>query len=61
MHAHPVFADFLAHYGRVCASIVDAGVLEKLGRLFWYTVEFGVNPAAGRDQGVWQWTAQLAR
>jgi phenylalanine-4-hydroxylase len=42
MHAHPVFADFLAHYGRVCASIEDAGVLEKLGRLFWYTVEFGV-------------------
>ena len=42
MHAHPVFADFLERYGRVCAAIADAGVLEKLGRLFWYTVEFGV-------------------
>ena len=42
MHAHPVFADFLEHYGRVCAGITDSGVLEKLGRLFWYTVEFGV-------------------
>ena len=42
MHAHRVFADFLEHYGRVCGSITDAGVLEKLGRLFWYTVEFGV-------------------
>lgn len=42
MHSHKVFADFLEHYGRVCASISDAGVLEKLGRLFWYTVEFGV-------------------
>lgn len=42
MHAHRVFADFLEHYGRVCASISDAGVLEKLGRLFWYTVEFGL-------------------
>lgn len=42
MHAHAVFADFLAHYGRVCASTEDAGVLEKLGRLFWYTVEFGL-------------------
>jgi phenylalanine-4-hydroxylase len=42
MHAHPVFADFLEHYGRVCASIEDAEVLEKLGRLFWYTVEFGL-------------------
>src|SRR5665213_600926 len=42
MHAHRVFADFLEHYGRVCASISDPGVLEKLGRLFWYTVEFGL-------------------
>lgn len=42
MHAHPVFADFLQHYGRVCAATTDATVLEKLGRLFWYTVEFGL-------------------
>jgi phenylalanine-4-hydroxylase len=42
MHSHKVFADFLEHYGRVCASTADAAVLEKLGRLFWYTVEFGV-------------------
>ena len=42
MHAHRVFADFLEHYGRVCVSTLDAAVLEKLGRLFWYTVEFGV-------------------
>jgi phenylalanine-4-hydroxylase len=42
MHSHKIFADFLEHYGRVCASISDAQVLEKLGRLFWYTVEFGV-------------------
>jgi phenylalanine-4-hydroxylase len=37
-----VFADFLQRYGRVCASIEDQAVLEKLGRLFWYTVEFGL-------------------
>lgn len=42
MHAHKVFADFLEYYGRVCASIDDAAVLERLGRLFWYTVEFGL-------------------
>src|ERR1017187_215557 len=42
MHAHCVFADFLEHYGRVCASISNSTVLEKLGRLFWYTVEFGL-------------------
>lgn len=42
MHSHPVFADFLERYGRVCSSISDTSVLERLGRLFWYTVEFGV-------------------
>jgi len=42
MHSHKVFADFLERYGHVCASISDAAVLEKLGRLFWYTVEFGL-------------------
>jgi phenylalanine-4-hydroxylase len=42
MHAHKVFADFLEHYGRTCASVSNAAVLEKLGRIFWYTVEFGV-------------------
>ncbi len=42
MHAHKVFAEFLEHYGRVCAAISNEAVLEKLGRLFWYTVEFGV-------------------
>jgi phenylalanine-4-hydroxylase len=48
MHAHPVFADFLAHYGRVCAALTDSArgsakdKLERMGRLFWFTVEFGV-------------------
>jgi phenylalanine-4-hydroxylase len=42
MHAHPVFADFLQHYGQLCASIADEAVLERIGRLFWYTVEFGL-------------------
>jgi phenylalanine-4-hydroxylase len=42
MHAHPVFADFLQYYGRVCAATSNPDVLEKLGRIFWYTVEFGV-------------------
>ncbi len=43
MHAHPVFADFLQHYGKVCATIMgDKDKLERMGRLFWFTVEFGV-------------------
>jgi len=48
MHAHPVFADFLAHYGQLCASIKDEAVLERIGRLFWYTVEFGLIRQHGR-------------
>ncbi len=43
MHAHPVFADFLQHYGKVCATVMgDKEKLERMGRLFWFTVEFGV-------------------
>src|SRR5271169_1289449 len=43
MHAHPVFADFLQEYGRVCAGLIlDKDKLERMGRLFWFTVEFGV-------------------
>jgi phenylalanine-4-hydroxylase len=42
MHAHRVFADFLAHYGQVCSRIDDETILERLGRVFWYTVEFGL-------------------
>jgi phenylalanine-4-hydroxylase len=42
MHAHKIFADFLERYGRVCSEVQDERVLEKLGRLFWYTVEFGL-------------------
>jgi phenylalanine-4-hydroxylase len=42
MHAHPVFADFLQHYGKVCAGLDSAEALERMGRLFWFTVEFGV-------------------
>jgi len=48
MHAHPVFADFLAHYGQVCSRIFDEGILERIGRVFWYTVEFGLIRQAGQ-------------
>ena len=48
MHAHPVFADFLQHYGAVCSRINNAGILDRLGRLFWYTVEFGLIREKGK-------------
>ncbi|MGA2887853.1 MAG: phenylalanine 4-monooxygenase [Terracidiphilus sp.] len=48
MHAHPVFADFLAHYGQLCSRIHDEAILEHVGRVFWYTVEFGLIRQEGR-------------
>ena len=48
MHAHPVFANFLEQYGKVCAALTDPEALERMGRLFWYTVEFGVIREQGR-------------
>jgi phenylalanine-4-hydroxylase len=43
MHAHPVFANFLQEYGRVCSRMIDRkDDLERMGRVFWFTVEFGV-------------------
>jgi len=48
MHTHPVFANFLQHYGNVCAKIKDPETLERLGRLFWYTVEFGLIREGGQ-------------
>ena len=48
MHAHAVFAGFLERYGRVCAATQNDAVLEKLGRIFWYTVEFGVIRQRGK-------------
>lgn len=50
MHAHQVFADFLAHYGQVCAGIADEAILERLGRMFWYTVEFGLIRQGGENK-----------
>src|ERR1700679_1242358 len=42
MHALGVFADFLAHYGELCGRVQDEAILERIGRVFWYTVEFGL-------------------
>jgi len=42
MHAHKVFGDFVQYYAAVCARVADHDILEKLGRLYWFTVEFGL-------------------
>jgi len=40
--AHPVFADYMQAYGEGGRRAAEAGVIEKLARLYWYTVEFGL-------------------
>jgi len=42
LHADPVFADFLQHYGQVALNTHDEQELVELARLFWFTVEFGL-------------------
>ena len=42
MLADPVFADYLAAYGRGGQRALDLGALAHLSRLYWYTVEFGL-------------------
>jgi len=42
MLADPVFADYMAAYGRGGLRALEHGSLEKLARLYWYTVEFGL-------------------
>jgi phenylalanine-4-hydroxylase len=42
MLADPVFADYLAAYGRGGQRAMELGALKHLARLYWYTVEFGL-------------------
>lgn len=42
MLADPVFADYLEAYGRGGNRALELGALKHLGRLYWYTVEFGL-------------------
>ena len=47
MLADPVFADYLAAYGRGGQRALGLDALKYLGRLYWYTVEFGLVREAG--------------
>ncbi|MFM6854289.1 MAG: phenylalanine 4-monooxygenase, partial [Sphingopyxis sp.] len=42
MLADPVFADYMQAYGRGGQRSARFGALDKLARLYWYTVEFGL-------------------
>jgi phenylalanine-4-hydroxylase len=47
--AHPAFADYMQAYGRGGLRAADHGAIDRLARLYWYTVEFGLirSPAKG--------------
>ena len=42
MLTDPVFADYMAAYGRGGLRAMGSGQLHNLARLYWYTVEFGL-------------------
>lgn len=48
LHALRVFADFLQTYGKAALLCDDPVHIERLGRLFWFTVEFGLIKEDGR-------------
>jgi phenylalanine-4-hydroxylase len=47
MLADPMFADYMAAYGRGGQRAGSLGALKRLARLYWYTVEFGLVEEAG--------------
>ncbi|HYE62802.1 MAG TPA: hypothetical protein VD997_12470 [Phycisphaerales bacterium] len=42
LHTLEVFADFLQTYGQAALECEDEVHVKRLGRLFWFTVEFGL-------------------
>lgn len=48
LHADAVFAEFLQTYGQAALQCEDPHHVERLGRLFWFTVEFGLIKEEGR-------------
>jgi len=50
LHADPTFADFLQTYGKAALTTNDPHHTERLARLFWFTVEFGLIREGGRNR-----------
>ncbi|MBX3390771.1 MAG: hypothetical protein KF691_15085 [Phycisphaeraceae bacterium] len=48
LHALRVFADFLQTYGKASLLCEDEEHIKRLGRLFWFTVEFGLIKEGGQ-------------
>ena len=45
--ANPVFADYMQAYGEGGLRAMRHGAIDKLARLYWYTVEFGLVRSGG--------------
>lgn len=48
--AEPVFADYMEAYGKGGLRAAKLGTTNKLARLYWYTVEFGLTREFGKTQ-----------
>lgn len=48
LHTLKVFADFLQTYGKAALECEDEYHIKRLGRLFWFTVEFGLIKEEGK-------------
>ena len=48
LHADPIFAEFLQTYGKAALFCEDPYHIERLARLFWFTVEFGLIREKGK-------------
>jgi phenylalanine-4-hydroxylase len=48
LHASRVFADFLQTYGKAALLCNDPVHIDRLGKLFWFTVEFGLIKEDGK-------------
>ena len=47
LHANRVFADFLQRFGALAAAAQGEDDVERMARLFWFTVEFGLIRESG--------------
>ena len=50
LHADAAFANFLQRFGEIAATSATPSVVERMARLFWFTVEFGLIREAGRTK-----------
>jgi phenylalanine-4-hydroxylase len=66
----PAIADYLQAYGAGGLRAQQLGVLDKLARVYWYTVEFGLVQQKGglriygagiASSSCWRWRASTSR